>query len=532
MRRSLGLLLGAVLAAALGAACAAPERSSWFADTGRDAGDESPPALDVPRPRVSGSDAPGFDETGRLVLSVEHAVVLALRHNPDLQVELFGPVVAGTFERIERGVFDAEVFAELELMREQAIESSRSTGDQFGVEARDFAGSAGVRQRFPSGTAVEATVEQERSASNRAPEQQRARFGLTVTQALLRGFGPAVNLASVRQAELGTQASRQVLRAFAEALVAEAKVAFWSYVLAEREIRIFERSLQVAERQRSDVEERIEVGTLAATEAAAARAEVALRQQELIDARSLLEARRLTLARILDPRGEGSLDFEIEAIVAPDAPPDPIDATEVEDRVALALRSRPDLAEARVRLEQNRLETVLTRDGRLPRLDAFLALGKSGYHDTFTRSFGELVGEDSYDAAIGLRLSHVLGNRAAEARHEAAWATRRQAEEAVSALERRIRLDVRLALNEVERARLQIAASAATRALRDAALEAEEERFSVGDGTALLVAQAQRDQLASRIAEAEAVIRYRIAVVDLYRAEGTLLDRHGVTLGE
>jgi outer membrane protein TolC len=52
----------------------------------------------------------------------------------------------------------------------------------------------------------------------------------------------------------------------------------------------------------------------------------------------------------------------------------------------------------------------------------------------------------------------------------------------------------------------------------------------VGASTALLVAQAQRDLLISSIAEVRAIINYRIALVRLYLAEGSLLERRGVSL--
>jgi outer membrane protein TolC len=118
---------------------------------------------------------------------------------------------------------------------------------------------------------------------------------LSVTQALLRGFGPAVNLVSVRQAELDTVASLYELRGFSEALLADTEIAYWNYVLAGLEIEIFERSLAVARQQRDEVELRIEVGILPEVEAAAARAEVSSQEQALINARSLLEENRLRL---------------------------------------------------------------------------------------------------------------------------------------------------------------------------------------------------------------------------------------------
>jgi outer membrane protein TolC len=395
------------------------------------------------------------------------------------------------------------------------------------VEGSDAGAVAGVRQELPTGATVEATVEQERSVSNRTPEQHAARLGLSVTQSLLRGFGPAVNLASVRQAELEAAASAHELRGFTEAVVADAEAAYWNYVLAKKEIEIFERSLEVARKQRDEVELRIEVGILPEIEAAAARAEVARREQALIDARSLLEERRLRLLRLMSPGREGGLDRQVNATSEPAIEPGPI--TDLPDRLTLAERRRPDLLEALLRLEQNRLDTIVTRNGLLPRLDLFVALGKTGYADSFSESFRELEG-DTYDFAVGVRLSHFVGNRAAEARALAARASLRRGEEAVANLRQLVGLDVRLAVNEVERARRQISATRATRVFQEETLDAEKERFDVGASTALLVAQAQRDLLAARIAEVEAVVGYRVALIGLYLAEGSLLERRGISL--
>jgi outer membrane protein TolC len=208
----------------------------------------------------------------------------------------------------------------------------------------------------------------------------------------------------------------------------------------------------------------------------------------------------------------------------------PVPVQDLGERLQLAAKMRPDLNEARTQLEQQRLETVVTRNGLLPRLDFFVALGKTGYADSLSGSFRELDG-NTYDLLAGLRLSRALGNRAAEAQHLAAKATRQQAQEAVSNLLQLVRLDVYLAVNELERVRQQIGASAATRALQEETLAAEKERFDVGASTTLLVSQAQRDLLASQIAEVAAIVNYRIAMVNLFLSEGTLLERRGVRLG-
>ena len=89
-----------------------------------------------------------------------------------------------------------------------------------------------------------------------------------------------------------------------------------------------------------------------------------------------------------------------------------------------------------------------------------------------------------------------------------------------------------LAINECERTRRQIEAGAITRELQEQTLEAEQERFKVGTSTSLLVAQAQRDLLVSELAEIDAIVAYRIALVKLYLAEGSLLERRGIVFGQ
>lgn len=470
-------------------------------------------------------DLPDFSAPGPHELFIEQSVFASLRQNRDLSVAQYVPVITQAFEQIERGVFDPELFASAAFTREQAQETARSTGAQFGVVGDDASLEAGVRQTLPTGTTVELGVTQDRSISNRAPEQQAARVGLGITQSLLRGFGPAVNLASVRQAELETAISRYELRAFVESLVAQTEVAYWRYLLAQRKIEIFERSLDVARQQADQIDQRIEVGVLPRTESAAARSEVALREQALIDARSELRAARMQLLRAMGSSLEHAEEVAIDPVSAPTFEGEELG--DASDRVRIAAQLRPELAEARLRLDQKRLETVRTRNGLLPRLDFFIAFGKTGYADTFDTSFRELDGPN-HDWTVGATLSQAIGRTTARGQHAAAVASRQQSAAAIDNLSQLVELDVRLAVNGAQRAREQIAATATTRQLQEQTAQAEQERFDVGSSTALLVAQAQRDLLAARIAEVEAIINYRIALVQLYLAEGSLLERRGV----
>lgn len=458
-------------------------------------------------------------QTPDLDLSVEQAVMLALDRNPDLKTRQLGPVIAGAFEQMEKGQYDPELFATMEMAREISLDPESS---ETGVSAV-----AGVRQTLPSGITLAAEAAHETDQASRTGDPDKTRVTLSVTQALLQGAGPAGGLVAIRQSELETRASIHELTAYAQALVAETEIAYWQYVLARQEHAIVERSLAVSKKQRTDVQHQIEVGVLPRNEQAAVQSEVARREQALIDSANQVEAFRLALLHLINPGGPGYLDLLVLPASDPAIDPDPV--ADIQDRTSLAMTLRPDLAEARLRMHQNQLETIATKNGLLPRLDFFMDLGFAAYGDGFSDAAQSLDTGD-YEVSAGLSLSRFVKNRTARARHQAAVATRQQATEALENLCRTIHLDVRLAVNEIERARQQIHASRVTRRSEEQTVQAEIERFNVGAGTALLVAQAQRDLLISQIAEVRAVIHYRIALIRLFLAEGSLLQRRGVVL--
>ena len=119
-------------------------------------------------------------------------------------------------------------------------------------------------------------------------------------------------------------------------------------------------------------------------------------------------------------------------------------------------------------------------------------------------------------------------NRGAQARHLRAVLTRQQAREAIDNLSQLIEVDVRTAYLEIARSQEQVAATAATRKLQEEKLRSETEKFRLGKSTSLLVAQAQRDLVSSQIAEVQAVVNYLQSFVEMYRQEGSLLERRGI----
>jgi outer membrane protein len=462
-----------------------------------------------------------------LKLTITEAILLCLENNRSLVVQRLNPSIQQTFEDQERAVFDPETSAEISAGKEKGERLARSGSETEDFTTEAVEGIISMEQYFPTGTTVVLGAGTQKDDSSLYDDIfYSTRLGITVTQALLKGFGIDANLARLRQVRLDRRMSEYELRGFTESLIAELERTYWDYALARRQIEIVEESLKVARQQLNETKELITVGRLAKAELAAVQAEVAAQEQALIEARSNKESIHLQLLRLLNPAGTGIWNREIDLIHQPRLPE--IKLEDVELHVAVSMRMSPILNETRLKILRGDLELVKTRNGLLPLMDLFITLGKTGYANSFGKSINN-IDEDSYDALAGIRFNYPIFNRNAKAIHRRAQLTREQAQKALENLSQLVEVDVRTAYIEVNRTKQQITASSVTRMFDEEKLRIETEKLRVGKSTSFQVAQAQRDLLASRIAEVQALTNYLKALIDLYRQDGSLLERRRIS---
>jgi len=464
---------------------------------------------------------------GPLEIGIQKAILLAMENNRSLVVERMNPEISRTFEKEELAVFEPLLDAEVSNRRTVAERLGRWGSGTESQIVDSVTGLVSLNRLFPTGTSVGLEGSTNYTDSSLYSDTFTAtRLGVSVTQALLQGTDIRANLARVHQARIEALISEYELRGFTEILLEDVESKFWDYALAQRQIEIYTNSLNLAEQQMGEVQERINIGQLAETELAAAQAEVALRRENLINARSDLAKERLNLLRLLNPSEDVNWNRDIILEYQTSLPS--VELDNVEQHVQVAMKMRPDLNQARLQIQQGELEVIKTKNGLLPKMDFFIAFGKTGYANTFNRSTNNIF-DDSYDVTGGLVFEYPPISRGARARHSRAIISRQQLLEALKNLTQLVQVDVRSAYIEATRAREQIAATAATRNFQEEKLRTETEKFRVGKSTSLLVAQAQRDLLASQIAEIQAFANYLKALVALYRMEGSLLQRRGIS---
>lgn len=461
-----------------------------------------------------------------LQLQLADAVIMSMKNNSAFKVAKLEPALQQIEEEAARAVFDTKLTGEISHGQTYS-ESDILNQDAGNSTARKDSGQLSLSKIFPTGTTFEIGTELSQSDLNITENDSNldsSKYYIAISQSLLKGRGGDVNLAELRELELETRISKYELEAVTELLVSQVETVYWEVILANKSIEIYEKSLEIAKKQATEVRERIDLGALADTEQAAINAEVATRQESLINAQSVYDKVKLHFLRLLNVDGKKSWTRDIDLTDDPVIKVTPLN--NVDTYVMSGLNQRPELKQVLLEIEKGELEVVRTRNGMLPKLDLFVRLGNSSYANSFTSTPEEEV--DAVTWTVGLQLEYAWGCRDEKAKYRYAKLSLEKARYLLENMKQLIQLDIREVYIEVKRTSEQIKASTVTRKLREEVLETELEKFRIGLSTSLLVAQARRDLINSRIVEVEVVIAYRKALLELQRLSGTLLERRGI----
>lgn len=457
-----------------------------------------------------------------LELNLADAVEMGISQNLALKIEKFDPELRKTYIEGEKARFDPVVSANFSGSERisKVIFQQGDLGQN--VTNRTDAGIS-ISRISTSGTLTEFGLSTIRTRSAKSDNLFSTRFGVNIEHPLKRGSGREVNLVSLRKAELDLTWSKYELQGFVLNLVAEIENRYWEYYLSTRELEIVQQSLKLAQQQQEETARRIEAGSIPESEAAAAEAEVMLRRVDLINAESRASRSAVALLRSINPDTENF--WAKKPIIAEELFSFETQTDTLPQLIQAALANRPEIDQADLLLQRDRLEVVSTRNGLLPRLDFFANLGKTGYATSLSGTNPKPGEQGSYDIQAGFVYELSRGRRDARAGHQRAELNVKMRQQAIKNLEQLIKEEVINAYIEVNRTLQQIKATTATTEKQKEKLRVEEVKFSVGKTTSFQVAQAQRDLTEALIAEISSAIEHQQAFTELMRASGQLLNQ-------
>jgi outer membrane protein len=204
-------------------------------------------------------------------------------------------------------------------------------------------------------------------------------FQFRLTQHLLQGLGFAANNRFIRIAKNNREITDVAFRLQIITTVDQIENMYWDLVFAYENVRVQQESLAFAQKTLSDTQKQVQIGSLAPIEVVRAQSTVASDQQSLIQAQNNLQLQQLLMKNALS---RTLVDPRLaDAQVIPTSTIQIAEQEEViptQDLVNDALSHRPELAEARINLVSTEISNKAVRSALLPTLDLFAYYGGSG----------------------------------------------------------------------------------------------------------------------------------------------------------
>jgi outer membrane protein TolC len=370
------------------------------------------------------------------------------------------------------------------------------------------------------------------------------------TQRLLNGYGRDVNSRGIRIAQNNKTISEVAFERMVIDLVSQAERGYWDLVFTSEDLKVKQASLALAEKTLSDNQRQVDVGTLARIDLVQARSQVASRKEELIVSTFNQVQVQDQVKKVLSRDPDPGLVFAKIAPTQNAGLPDSGDTLPAQDAIRVALENRPELREAKLRVNNSDIELQYARNQLLPTLDFTASYTQNGVGGTETlrQGFGanapvisvntgglgdalsELLKSRSRGYTLAFNMQIPLSNRAQQAEYSRVVVEKRTNEENIKSIEQQIALEVRNALTAVEMNKARIEAAQASRELAQEQLAAEQRKFELGASTVRFVLEEQRNLEQMQTNEIAAIVNYRKALVDYDHALGVTLKKNNVTI--
>src|SRR5450432_920589 len=257
------------------------------------------------------------------------------------------------------------------------------TSPFVGTSQKTTTGNFAYTQGFQWGTNVSVGFNNTRTTTNSGFQTVspalNSNFNFRLTQHLLQGFGSASNARFIRIAKNNRELSDVAFRLQVITTVNQIQDLYWNLVYAYENARVQQESLNFAQKTLSDTKKQVEIGSLAPIEVVRAQSTVAQDQQGLTIALTNLQLQQLLMKNALSRTL--SNQFLAGAEVIPTSTmeiPDQESVQPTQDLVASALQHRAELVESRITLNTTALSNKAVRNALLPSLDLFAYYGGSG----------------------------------------------------------------------------------------------------------------------------------------------------------
>lgn len=487
---------------------------------------------------------------GALDLSVQEAISIALENNRDIQIEKENVVVSEGEITTQKGIFDP--ILNISSFYNDGETPTVSTFIPRGtVNQQNFNVTGNLEGKFSTGTFYDVLNFSSTRTETDSPLDDLSpnwfnNLSFSIGQELLRNFGVNVNNTFVITARRSNQISEKEFENVITNVILDVESRYWLLVASKQNLELERTALELAQDLQRRNEIQVEVGVLPRVSVTRAKSEVAAREVDVIRAENTLQAAEDNLKNVL------AMDLA-EEINTTDEPTTEVFQFDEQESLDEAYRERPEIKQAKLNIENRETLKGYYSNQRLPRLaieGGIQLQGLGGDENPDRLSFGGepepipsqfLGSSEAFSQIFGADFTtwQILGvfsfpifNRTAKGEYVKARAEFDRSVITLKKTQDDVALDVRSAIREIKNSLRAIDAAHVSVELAKEVVINEQERLNVGIGTTREVLEAQRDLIDAGVREITVIANYNIALAELERAKGTLLENKGVVIKE
>jgi outer membrane protein len=370
--------------------------------------------IKVPNPNMANSQhLSDFISNGKMSITVQDAIALALENSLDIEVERYVPWIAqANLLASMAGAgnpgglsFDPTIGITGEVTQtESPVVNPLLSGTGTGSSGLSALGQHNVianfsyNQGFVTGTNLTITQSNTRSSSTESANifnpYVQSTMSVTITQSLLNGFGLAVNTRFIKIAHNTVKMDDLAFKNQVITTVTAVQNDYWQLVYAIQNIAVAQRSVAAAKELFDSNSKQAEIGTMAPLDVTTAKAQLATAQTNLINAQTARrQSEEILLAAITrNPLAATMQNFEI---VPTDNTyiPEEVEKIPLDQALREALANRPDYQELVVNLDSDDLNIRATKNLLLPTLNVTGRYGWTGLAGTEVSGGSAISGE-------------------------------------------------------------------------------------------------------------------------------------------
>jgi len=364
---------------------------------------------DVPEPMLTNSSRiDQLIQDGKLMLSLDDAISLALENNLNINVTRFIPWIAQTqlLKAKAGGIPQSSSTQQVVLGSSPSVSFDPIATANFGwshanvpinnpftsgagttaiplVQQNSGFVNLGYTQGFHTGTSFSVTFDTTRSSTNLSDVVFNPALNpimtATLSQPLLNGFGLLPNTRYIIEARNSIKVANSQFAQQVIATVTQTSNDYWELVYDRENVKVQEAAVGVSQKLYEDNKKQLEIGTMAPLDVLTAESQLATDQQNLIVAQTTRLQQETVLLNDITKNLLAKDVAGIEIIPTTGiSTPDLVENIPLQDAVQEAWKKRPELYQADLNLKNAGIEVKATANGLLPSLNAYVQYQAQG----------------------------------------------------------------------------------------------------------------------------------------------------------